>query len=526
MTALVKNDLNVNLIDINSYTPEQQEVITCSFPNALVVKAFAGTGKTSTLKGFCQSRPNSRILYLAYNKSIGNEVKAKFKELRNVDVFTTHGLAYKQYGARYKERFDKYGMNLSTLDYVEYCDDVDEENRYSYAYVISQLIKDFSYSAYTIDEYIQSLLEDKELFENKFGFKINYFLSKLEYVWDDILENDNMPFEHDFYLKLYQLENPYLEQYNYILLDEAQDANDCVIDIILQQSRSKKVFVGDDFQQIYAWRGATNALNKVGKMNGTVVKFLTKSFRCSQEIAEIADVYLQISGAEKTFIGNGNVIDDEADYKEFAIIARSNIQLFEYAAFQTGESKLYFVGGFNSYNFYDLVDLVKLRYKNENDDVEIYNPFFKNFNTFEELKDYAENANEIELLSKIKVSVSIPSISKELYALKQRVVNKPEDAEVILTTAHKSKGLEWDSIFLPKGYINLAEEEPTQEEINLLYVALTRAKKRIISDTIIVQNKKGIAKIKKEQKEIYIPIQDQFEDWQCKKGIKFIGFIS
>jgi superfamily I DNA/RNA helicase len=494
--------INTNLVDLTKYTLEQQNVITADFDDILVINAFAGTGKTTTLVGFCEARANARILYLAYNRAIKEEAIKKFSHLPHVKVLTTHGLAYAQYKDSFKKRFEDNGMSLSIMDYADYCDDVDEENRYSYGYIISKLIKDFVYSSFTIDDYIQNLLEEKDIFESKYGFKINYFLSKLEFIWDDIIENEDMPFEHDFYLKLYQLNNPYLTNYNFILLDEAQDANNCVMDIILQQSKSKKVYIGDKFQQIYAWRGAINALEKVKEYGKVKELFLTKSFRCSTQIAEIADVYLQISGAPKHFIGNENVIDDEVKYKDFAVISRSNIQLFEYAAFETGNSKLYFVGGFKSYKFYDLVDLVRLRYKKPNEEVDISNPFFKNFDSFQELKDYAEKANEVDILTKIKVSVSIPSISKELRAIKERVVNKPEDADIILTSAHKSKGLEWDSVLLLKGFINLAENEPTQEEINLLYVALTRAKKRISSNSIIVTKEKGIIEVKKEQKEI------------------------
>ena len=36
------------------------------------------------------------------------------------------------------------GMKIPTKIYAEYCDDVDEKNRYYYAYVLSKIITDFS----------------------------------------------------------------------------------------------------------------------------------------------------------------------------------------------------------------------------------------------------------------------------------------------------------------------------------------------------------------------------------------------
>lgn len=482
-----------------NYTLEQQAVIEADFDDNLVVNAFAGTGKTFTLIGFAEARKGEKILYLAYNKSIRQEAESKFKHLKNVTVKTTHGLAYSLFGKQYTKRFEEKGMNIPTMMYAEFCDDVDEKNRYYYGYVLSKVINDFVYSAYTMEDYITNMLNDKDKFEQNFKLPFNYFLTKIQMVWEDIISNDDLPFEHDFYLKLYQLSEPFLEHYDYILLDEAQDANDCVIDIIEQQTNSKKVFIGDTYQQIYGWRGAVNALAKV--KDNALVLFLTKSFRCGLHISEIANNYLIISKAPKDFIGNENVKDDEAGYKEEAIIARSNSQLFQYACFETGQKKLYFVGGIESYNFSDLVDLVKLRYSE--DKSTIRNNFFKLFKDIDELTDYAKSANENEILSKIKVSMSVPKISYELKAIKDRTVKKEQDADLILTTAHKSKGLEWDSVTILKGFIDLTKDDVEQEEINLLYVAITRAKKRLNSRTTLVSPVQVLKKIKKEEKLVY-----------------------
>ncbi|WP_223209227.1 UvrD-helicase domain-containing protein, partial [Campylobacter coli] len=47
-----------------------------------------------------------------------------------------------------------------------------------------------------------------------------------------------------------ELTKPKLE-YDFILVDEAQDINACIIDIVLNQKQAKKVFIGDTFQSIY-----------------------------------------------------------------------------------------------------------------------------------------------------------------------------------------------------------------------------------------------------------------------------------
>lgn len=51
-------------------TPEQSLITQYKGPR-LVVKAYAGTGKTTTLVKYAHNNLDSRILYLAYNRAIG-----------------------------------------------------------------------------------------------------------------------------------------------------------------------------------------------------------------------------------------------------------------------------------------------------------------------------------------------------------------------------------------------------------------------------------------------------------------------
>lgn len=53
----------------NCDTPEQAAIIGWS-GRKLVVRAFAGTGKTSTLVRLALANPDSRMLYLAYRSSL------------------------------------------------------------------------------------------------------------------------------------------------------------------------------------------------------------------------------------------------------------------------------------------------------------------------------------------------------------------------------------------------------------------------------------------------------------------------
>ena len=68
------------------------------------------------------------------------------------------------------------------------------------------------------------------------------------------VENERIPATHDVYLKLYQLSKPSIQGYDYIMLDEAQDANPSILDILSHQ-QIQRIYVGDKNQQIYEFRG-------------------------------------------------------------------------------------------------------------------------------------------------------------------------------------------------------------------------------------------------------------------------------
>lgn len=116
-----------------------------------------------------------------------------------------------------------------------------------------------------------------------------------------------------------------------------------------------------------------------------------------------------------------------------------------------------------------------------------------------ELEKYAEEVKDKELLSTIKIikefGGKIFTIKK--YALKMFESNK--EIKTFLTTAHTSKGLEWDKVTIAddfglfskmieeSGYDTIEEfrknidELPVEivDEVNLYYIAITRAKYKL-----------------------------------------------
>ncbi|KGH08197.1 hypothetical protein P608_18430 [Comamonas thiooxydans] len=83
------------------------------------------------------------------------------------------------------------------------------------------------------------------------------------------------------------------------------------------------------------------------------------------------------------------------------------------------------------------------------------------------------------------------------------------EASITVTTAHRSKGLEWDTVQLTDDYPDIfdpdMEPEAREDEINLLYVGSSRAMRVLIINGIIeiilnqvAQRRRARAKIEME----------------------------
>jgi len=81
---------------------EEQQAVVRSPSEALKVVAFAGAGKTSTLRAYAKARPERRMLYLAFNNAIAREAAGKFTP--NVTCLTTHSLAFRAVGQAYRHK--------------------------------------------------------------------------------------------------------------------------------------------------------------------------------------------------------------------------------------------------------------------------------------------------------------------------------------------------------------------------------------------------------------------------------------
>lgn len=459
-------------------TDEQTAIAQCDVEPGEILKivAFAGTGKTTTLVEYAKARPHMRFLYIAFNKSVQLEATDKFP--RNVICRTSHALAFRTHGYKHKGRIVT-GFKANTVMDVLHLDQY-EDARFTidtlYNYLVTAAPKvakwHIPYQANAFYEQRKEAMPDFVAWANKLG----------RLMCDP--SDDQIGMLHDGYLKLYQLSNPILN-YDCILLDEAQDINPVTTAFVLSQANDNGgskpasiILVGDSHQQIYSFRGARDTLKKI---KSPKTMHLTQSFRFDNNIARIANMVLNTFKKEELKIVGTQVRrahKPKWNPKKYTLIARTHAGVFDQAAKLANLSKIGFIGGIGGYRLNTIKDVFRL-YQGIVD--RIHDRYIKRFMRYGNLKSYAKTVEDVELLSICKVvethHANIPRLVDRIY----RKAVKLDEAEIILTTAHKSKGLEWDNVLLKDDFPALVENnelvDPSdleQDELNLIYVAMTR----------------------------------------------------
>ncbi len=161
-------------------------------------------------------------------------------------------------------------------------------------------------------------------------------------------------------------------------------------------------------------------------------------------------------------------------------------------------SKLYFEGNINSYTFADegasLYDVLNL-YNGQ--PAKIKDKLIAGMKNMKELEEYIQKTEDNSLSMIVEVVKEfgnrLPGLISEL---KTHHTTAKEDADMIFSTVHRCKGMEYDEVTLLNDFVNeeklkkwiaqYGEEKISThdknrliEEVNILYVAATRAKNKL-----------------------------------------------
>lgn len=476
-----------------SYPPtdEQQAAIDIAAAGEnCVIEALAGTGKTSTLRMLSDEMPDTRIAYVAFNKSIVTEAQGKFPS--NVTASTAHSLAFREVGKEYADRLKGGRMRSDQIARLIRVDPMQVEapggrKRLAAGFLAGIVKRSIDIFCQTADEtpgmaHLPSIPgidppkvvngpNGPEAVNDRRGPNFLQVARALEPAqrryWADINSlNGELPFFHGHYLKIWQLSQPRIFA-DMILYDEAQDANPCMLSIVNEQRHAQLVFVGDTYQQIYGWNGAINALESADPSAPRT--WLTRSFRFGPEVAEVANRVLLDLGAPVKVEGAGapgvvGRIDDPN-----VVLFRTNAKAVSRALAGLRDGKrVCVVGGAQDVIFFaeGAKRLMETGWS--------HHPDLQCFSTWGEVQDYVEfdpSGSELQLLVKLVDEFGVDQIIDGLGKCSQR----EDTADLVVSTSHKSKGREWESVQLGPDFPDPKERDLADEDKRLLYVAATRA---------------------------------------------------
>jgi|GEM_PF-659146 len=491
------DDVEVEMSDYMSeddyYLTQEQKDIIFSTEDRVKVSALTGSSKSTTLYYYSKEHPFSKILYLVYNKSMQLESEKMFKSQRHVEIRTIHSLGYNYSGKFYR---DKLTFNYGVVDIIKDLN-LNWDKDMELAVKINAMMKEYSLSS-------AETFSDLEIFkEDDMRGKI---LALSERLWELKKKYKNsVKISHDDYLKMFHLSRTDLSnKYDIIMLDECQDSSKMMFDILKNSNVKGLVTVGDPYQKINGWKKAVNIM----PMFDAKEYKLTTSFRVSNNIAHIENLIISDFIGDnikmKGFNTKQTIVDAIDKSKPYACLCRTNAYIFAEIAEVLSEDKnkkLFFVGGFSSYSF---DSLKQCYYFSQGHPTK--NKLFAKFEDYHTMKTYAEEIEEIELLSLIRMVDKYGSrIIDIVDGIKNNTVTDKNKADIIFSTCHKAKGLTIDTpVYISNDHLDLEvtyrnkyfkkEEDfndkkkvkkDISEEIFIIYVAISRCKGQIeLSDSI------------------------------------------
>lgn len=463
----------------------------------ILVEAAAGTGKTSTLMEIV-SKCKKRVLFLAFNKSIQEEItetlsrrglgmgkamtlhslglKAIRNRFRNVNInkSKTYLMVRKlqdQNPAIFKKLSwkDKFKLTFTLMDMNDISRLFLTEDIPEIASHFRSLDKNF-FSPDCLKEVWELLLELRESYYKENTLEIDF----IDMMYLPVLMNMYIPIR------------PY-----YLMVDECQDLNLCqhkFIDNLIGQGDIKRwIAVGDPRQSIYGFSGAYSSSFNMFLDKGKVVKLpLDICYRCDTSIVEAANEVYNIMTPFKKTTGIVETTTNITTIKQGAMVICRNtgplIKLFFYLirekrnCYIKGEDILSGIVRFaKPYKFKSIASAIaELESKSwklmrDESDKGKYKSFI-----------HDQNLDNFKILSSLlckkldKVEVFLNSIDS--------IFSEKADA-IVLSTIHKSKGLEADVVYIlnekliPSKFAK--SDEQFKQEMNLKYVARTRAKKEL-----------------------------------------------
>lgn len=464
--------------------------------NDLVVRARAGTGKTTTILEGINRAPEKRILLAAFNKRIAEELAKKLTN-PNAEARTLHALGFAAI-RRYWERVRvANGSQRADALTDAVCEGTvpDAVKR-----VVSRLhtkaremaphatgpgeLIGIAYQ-FDCDETIEKFPKfDLDWIEGKALLAMRLAASRQPASGIDFADMIFLPVRNHWAAPTYDL----------VVVDEAQDMTMAQLELAQLVSTAKRgggrfCVVGDDRQAIYGFRGAdSGSLDRLKEELHADELGLTTTYRCPKRVVEVAQEIVPDFCAADTApdgyvfsIGRSHLVA-MAEGGDF-ILSRKNAPLIEVAMeCIRADVKVRVAGRDIGAGLVGLVrrlggrDLIELA---ENIDT------WENAELVKILQSkYPERADEVsDRAATLRVLIEgCAGIQEVIGRIGDLFSDDGDGSMVVCSTVHKAKGLEARRVFVLAYTLmgNKQSDRPNEEEMNIEYVAVTRAQETMV----------------------------------------------
>lgn len=458
----------------------------------MLIGAVAGSGKTTTLLQLLEETYDPAI-FLAFNKSIADEIGEKTKSHPTVETMTLHSMGMKALMRHFSRRLDVKAnkpWELAKKFVKEW-----KLGKKEYVPTMMRLIK-------LVDMYRLTLCTDKQSLkqiadEMGLDYKVGDLNKALQLVEEYERYNKN-PKIIDFTDMIYiPATNPSISltvRPSVVFVDECQDLNACqhaLVDKLIKANNARFVACGDPYQSIYGFAGAHSKSFDLFKEKDNVKEMpLSICYRCPTEVIdeanEVYDIMEPFESACEGIVREGTIKDaEEGDMVicrnlkplvpiYFDLLKRSIKVIIRGKDLGQGLiSLLKPYAHLPLYTTQQQLNRMLIEKVDELKEAQIAKPLSH--------PSYAALEEKVQVI-KI-VGEKFQSTGQVIAFLEQMFADDNREG-VILSTIHKAKGLEADRVFLLDRKLIPSKFTQTKDQLiqerNLLYVAITRAKRELI----------------------------------------------
>ena len=504
-----------------TFTPSPQQAAVIDFvkngKGSAFVEAVAGAGKTTTL---IQAIREARgyVAFCAYNKKISDEIAEKVSRLNlgnRVRVGTFHSFGWGAWRRAYpKCRLDGRVKQQMVSEFVRNLLQVEGDELVSDFKVIEPVVhKLIGFAKQRGLGLFGQIGDTREWHEIVDHFDLAYEIEDESLIDVAIraaiaglrhschIAKEIIDFDDMIYMPI--VTGAKMWGNDWVFVDEAQDTNPSRRALVrkMLSGRGRALFVGDRHQAIYGFTGADNdAIDQIIRDFRCTTLPLTVTYRCPKAVVDEArQVVSHIRAHETAPQGSTVTIEEptflalikDLDPNRDAIICRNTKPLVALAYQMIRNGVGCYVEG------RDIgVGLIKLANRWSVKNIESLRDKLTAYSERETGKLIAKGKEiQAQMLSdRVDTLLAImdgchtrQDLTDRISSLFKDEPNKHQNSKnlVTLCTAHRSKGREWDRVFLlgrnlymPSVYAR--QQWQQDQENNLIYVAITRAKETLV----------------------------------------------